>query len=174
VRGSEGGQAAAKVKLAQLEYVDITVKGFPQTVTALVDSGSQLNVIDASIIEPMGLVPIGTVLIRGIVGQPVRANLVKLQMQLQNESCIHDEFITVICAACENLNETLIVTLPVADQLNSIVQYCNDSVPYEIDGLVAVTTRSQLKTKCVASNSDVAQSVSTIDSSSVNKVNRLC
>jgi len=98
-------------------------------VLALIDRGSQLielNVIDASLIKPLGLTPVDNILIRGIVGHPVQAELVKIQIKLsasENESCVNDEFITIICAACDNLNESLIVTLPVADQLYSILQY---------------------------------------------------
>ena len=42
---SECIQAPAKLKLASLDYVDVTVKGIPSAVSALIDSGSQLSVI---------------------------------------------------------------------------------------------------------------------------------
>jgi hypothetical protein len=109
-----------KLKLAHLEYVDVTVNRIPQTMSALVDGGCQLNIINAAIIEPLTLISIGSISIRGIVGQPIQADLVKLRIQLdskQNESCVNDEFITVVCATYENLDESLIITLPVSDQL---------------------------------------------------------
>jgi len=93
------------------------VEGIPHSVSALIDGGSQLNVIDTSLVEPLGLTPVGNILIRGIVGQPVQAELVKLQVKLsasEKESCVNDEFMTIICAACDNLNESLFIKLPVA------------------------------------------------------------
>jgi len=68
------------------------------------DGGSQLNVTDASHVKPLSLTPVGNILIRGIVGQPVQAELVKLQIKLstsENESCVNNEFITIIRAACD-------------------------------------------------------------------------
>ena len=46
-----------------------------------------LNVIDASLVKPLGLTPISNILSRGIVGEPVKAQLVQLQIR----RIIHDE-----------------------------------------------------------------------------------
>jgi len=110
---SECTQSPAELKLARLHYVNVTVEGIPHSVSALIDGGSQLNVIDSSFIKPFGLNSVGN--IRGIVGQPVEAELVTLQIKLsvsKNVSCVNDDFITIICAASDNLNESLIIALP--------------------------------------------------------------
>jgi hypothetical protein len=60
-----------EIKLACLDYIDVKVKGIEHAVPALVDGGSQLNVIDAPRIKTLGLTPVGTILIRGIIGEPV-------------------------------------------------------------------------------------------------------
>jgi len=63
-----------------------------------------------------------------------------------------------------NINESLIITLPVADQLYSILQYefgnnvncesveCQFDTSNEADGVVAVITRSKSKAKHVGPN----------------------
>jgi len=94
-------QTPAKLKLVRLNYVNVTVEGIPHSVSALIDGGSQLNVIDASLIKPFGLTPAGNILIRGIVGQPVQAELVKLKIQLsasENEPRVNDEFFFLLLA----------------------------------------------------------------------------
>jgi Aspartyl protease len=158
------GHSQNEIKLARLDYIDVKVNGIEHAVPALVDGGSQLNVIDASLIKTLGLTPVGTILIRGIIGEPVRAELVKLHVRLAacgldagSHASVNEDYITVICAVCENLNDSLTITLPAADQLYSLMQsdYVNLSehgnefvnchtyeMPYEHDGFVAVTTRS--------------------------------
>ena len=151
--------SAQPLKLARLDYMDVQIKGVLHTVSALVDGGSQLNVIDSSIIHSLNLTPVGTISIRGIVGEPIQASLVQLQIKITNVNDeMNDDYISIMCAACDDLNESLIITLPVADQLYNAVQHSNvneyDSdfiiTPdaCEVDGCVAVVTRAQSKVKC--------------------------
>jgi hypothetical protein len=142
------------LNLAALDYMDVTVKGIELPVRALVDGGSQINVVNNSLIEPLNLQPVGNILIRGIVGQPVTAQLVQLQIGLSKHEFIvdnkHDvKYISILCAACDDLNENLIITLPVADQLKidragfNDVEIMDESVHYDSEAVAAVVTRSQ-------------------------------
>ena len=59
--------------------------------------------------------------------EPVQAQLVELQIKVANEngvSCVNDEdsIMTVICAACDNLNESWIITLLVAISCEGLLE----------------------------------------------------
>jgi len=135
-----------QITLARLDYISIDIDGVAGTVLAISDSGSQCNVIRSSLIEHIGLSPIGTICIRGIIGTPVVTPLILLNIKLHSQKCcVDDAYTSVVFAACEELNEDMILTIPVADQLYNAVQTvsvddCMSSVEHAI---VSVTTRAQ-------------------------------
>jgi hypothetical protein len=116
-------------------------------VRALVDGGSQLCVVNSKVIDALDLISIGNVLIKGITGDPITCNLYKLHIVLtardldvnSRKACVK-----IVCAACDDLNEQLILTLPVADQLcDQGLNICQNECDVGIT--VAVTTRARSK-----------------------------
>jgi len=72
----------------------------------------------------MDLNCVGNVFIKGITGSPINCSLYKLHIALTTrdaERC-NEEFVAIVCAACDDLNEQLILTLPVVDQLYASMQ----------------------------------------------------
>jgi transposase InsO family protein len=149
-------------------------------VKALIDGGSQINVVNSKTIESLGLVPVGAIQIRGIVGEPVLANLVKLQIRIAEDNAERhtslsnlssslrsgaDDYATIICAACDGLNEELIITLPVADQLDKLAApVCfdhNDDSAQSLNEPVAIDSLDNLSGSSVCEHSDAIVSVVT-------------
>ena len=109
------------VSLASLNYTAIDVDGIDDSNAALVDGGSQINCIDSRLVQHMQLSPFDSINIKGFVGSPIRASLVTLNIRLTNRDSSNDsdnEYMPVVFAACDLLNEGIILTLPIADQLS--------------------------------------------------------
>ena len=76
-------------------------------------------VINSSISRKLNLISVGKIFLKGVVGDPVRADLVKLGVRLTaggNESTIMRDasqcnFVTITCASLDS-NEQLILTTP--------------------------------------------------------------
>jgi len=105
---------------ASLQFVDVCIDE-PNvsigSIKALEDSGTELCVIKSTIVETANLTQVGSVRIRGIVGDPVDAKLVKLHISLAGSSM---QSIPIVCAVCPQLNENLILTVPVVKQLRNV------------------------------------------------------
>ena len=87
-------------------------------IKAIEDSGSEICVVKASVVESVSLPKMGRVKLRGIVGAPVEADLVKLHVSLVNDSTDScSASVPVICAVCSDLNENLILTPVLVKQL---------------------------------------------------------
>ena len=59
---------------------------------------------------------VGQIKLRGVVGSPVSADLVRLSVSLSDENCDND-CITILCAVCSEANDDLILTSKVVDSL---------------------------------------------------------
>lgn len=177
-----------EMQFTVLNYAYVDIKGPRLPVHALVDGGSQVCVVNHKIIESLDLICVGSVLIKGITGSPINCNLYKLHVVLtprDSDNCNSND-VTIVCAACHDLNEQLILTLPVVDQLyanrQSVVnghdEYddVNDSSCHDdsvgifnhdgVDATVAVTTRAQSKKANgdVIEDSSIASDVTNDDS----------
>ena len=112
---------------ARLHYIDVRVSGdndVSYQVRALCDSGAGISVIRPDLIKLMNAHRVGSVRLRGIVGPPVQADLVKLRIREKN---ISDNFVSVVCAVCEGVNDDLILTNDVVDHLTRFQGHCNGS-----------------------------------------------
>ena len=73
---------------AKLQYVDIKItdcdKSGMKVLSALNDSGAQISVIRSDVLGNLHVPYVGKVKLRGIVGSPVSADLVKLYVALSN------------------------------------------------------------------------------------------
>jgi hypothetical protein len=99
-------------ELSPLKYIDVTVDGC--NISALEDGGTEIAVIKASCLPDVHHDVIGTVKLRGIVGSPVLANVIKMPIRL---TCDEDCSLSVICAVCNEANEDLILPSNVIERL---------------------------------------------------------
>jgi hypothetical protein len=104
---------------ASLQFVDVCINepNINTVITALEDSGTELCVVKSAIVESVKLPHVGIVRLRGIIGDPVEANLVKLHISLASNSQLS---IPIVCAVCPDLNENMILTVPVVKQLKCL------------------------------------------------------
>jgi len=104
---------------AKLQYVDVKItdcdKLGMKVLSALNDSGAQISVIRSDVLGNLHVPYFGKVKLRGIVGSPVSADLVKLDVALSNNE--NDKYITVLCAVCFEANDDLVLASDVVDSL---------------------------------------------------------
>jgi hypothetical protein len=103
---------------AKLKYLDIVIPEMPgRVISSLSDSGAEICVIKSALLNGVDASPVGTVRIRGLIGQPVEAELVNLTVQLaDNKDCCA----TVLFAKCNEVNEDCILTADVANKLTDL------------------------------------------------------
>jgi len=99
------------LQFAMLNYIDVDVNGLQLPVNALIDGGSQVCVVNSKLIESRDLICVGNVLITGITGSPINYSLYTSHIALTTRDAdrCNDEFITIVCTACDDLNEQLVV-----------------------------------------------------------------
>ena len=116
-----------------LKYVDINIDELNAEylpLKCLDDSGSQLAVINSRYIDDLNLPQLGTVNLRGIVGESFPVPLVQLHISLADAhlgmpgrnppgSNCQLSSLPIICASCPNLNESFILPSSLIDQLIS-------------------------------------------------------
>jgi hypothetical protein len=64
---------------------------------------------------------IGEVSLKGIVGRPVCAKLVRLRVQLADDWLSADDYISLMFAVCSELNETCLLSIPAVNALNDVL-----------------------------------------------------
>ena len=85
--------------------------------SGLCDTGAEISVIRTSMLNDWELPVIGKIKLRGIVGSPVSADLVKSNVTLADSKQDGDEYVSIICAVCSEANGDLVLTGKVADNL---------------------------------------------------------
>jgi len=109
---------------SELKFVEINVDGLPGVVQGLNDSGAQLCVVRADVIQSLDLPKLGEVKLRGLTNQLIPADLVSLKMKMSQG----DAYCNVTCAVCENLNSDLILGSDVIDRLNAALHEQCESI----------------------------------------------
>jgi len=71
---------------SQLRYVGVSVEGLPNNVTALNDSGCQLCVIRADVVELLALPKLGHAKLKGLSLEVVPADLVRIKIKMHKET----------------------------------------------------------------------------------------
>ena len=105
----------------------ISKNSFPEinrdmvTVSCLEDSGTEIPVLKASVIEQFDVQVIGSVKIRGIVGQPVNCKLVRLYVCLLNDdNDVTDKqssVMPIVCAVTDEAHEQMILPRDVIERM---------------------------------------------------------
>ena len=89
---------------AKLQYVDVNVtecvKSDVKVVSALSDSAAQISVIRSDVLGNLDVPYIGKVKLHGVLGSPVSADLVKINVALSNTELDDVEYMSVLCAVC--------------------------------------------------------------------------
>jgi len=139
-----------RLQLAQLNYVEIKLP--LGTVSGLIDSGSELNVIRQDIIQGLDFDPIVEVEFRGIIGEPVRAPIIRIPVRLNDEVLDENDNVSVMFAVCANLNESCILSIPTLCTLTDILNNKSCLNSYNVcdnvandNSVSAVLTRSQAR-----------------------------
>jgi len=119
-------------QISDLCYTDVVIKndaletsGSDTVVRALVDSGSQICVINSNLVQHQNLESKGTMSLQPFCGNAVTADWVRLNIQAKSESGKPTKVRTIDCAMVPNLNENFIVT---ADVMSKLTQDINDAM----------------------------------------------
>lgn len=107
-------------EFASLQFVDIYIDELKLCVKALEDSGAEVCVIKSTFVDAIRPQEVGTIHIRGIVGKPVIARLIKLHISPVGRTDCEPDSIPITCAVCPDLNEDMILTIPVVKQLRCL------------------------------------------------------
>jgi hypothetical protein len=159
------------VKLAELHYVKVNLYGANYGWNALVDGGSEIDVVNrAKLIElsiPHEVV--GNVALRPMAGPSIPAQLVKLQVRISTESEYSNqaEFVSIVAAACNDLHDELILSEPTFQRLIDSCHrqvYLSDGEPGDSSSVdVSAVTRSMSSSKGVGSDTCRAGDSSLVD-----------
>ena len=106
-----------------------------RAVDALEDSGAELAVVSASVLQQLdGVVPMGRVLLSGISGTPVECPLVRLEVRMLQGNVgepIPVEVaprVVITCAVLDQSLDELVLPIAVIDHLRSVGSVCNECV----------------------------------------------
>ena len=69
------------IELSQLQYYNIQIQGIQMPLLALMDSGAQLSLISSNLIKDLDVPKLGTLSIKGVVGEPAVATVVSLNIK---------------------------------------------------------------------------------------------
>jgi len=100
---------------SQLRYVDVKIDGLPGVVHGLNDSGAQLCVVRAEVIQSLNLPKLGEAKLRGLACEVIPVDLVSLKIRMSQGNT----YCNVTCAVCEDLNNDLILGSDIVDKLNT-------------------------------------------------------
>ena len=115
--------------IAKLHYIDVGVSGHVDapyiSVSAMEDSGSQIAVAQRSLIEKLDDVSvIGSVKIRGVIGDAVSCELVRLHVCLlsagQSIAECAKRSVAITCAVSDDANESLLIPVDIVQRLAAI------------------------------------------------------
>jgi len=66
---------------SELQYASLTIEGHEGVVTALKDLGAEISLVKAELVQDKNLPPVGSVVITGILDEPIRAKLVMMNIK---------------------------------------------------------------------------------------------
>jgi len=114
------------VQLSELDYCDIQIQQLNESKKALKDTGAQISLIREDLIRNLDLPVLGTVSIRGVVGKPVEAKLIQLNLKPWpgNNAENIAPYISVTFAACDlSTDIDVILSGSVVNQLDDLCVY---------------------------------------------------
>ena len=106
-----------------LQYVDINIQGLQNSIAGTIDSGAQICLCNRSLINSLDLPIVGSVKIKGIIGNAIDADLICLHIRLSNAD--DAAFIPIYCAVSNDVNDTFLIT---ADAIRRLSQSSHESL----------------------------------------------
>jgi len=135
------------LQLSELQYCNVLMKteSGVKTVRCLKDSGAQISLIQTDLIKDVDAQVLGTVTIKGVIGQPAEAALVTPKIKPATSDDLENiaPYIELCFAACE-ITSDLEATLCAAD-LEKLV----DVSAYDVLKPTVVTVRCECEKMCV-------------------------
>ena len=128
--------------LSKLHYLPVSIRGINGIQQALNDSGSEINLIERTLIDHITQLPSqGRVKIKGIVGPAVETDIVLLDVSpvaLEADCRNIAPPLREIFAVCDDLNEQIILTADTVNRLSALRSYESVVVPENIASSVDV------------------------------------
>lgn len=162
--------------LSQLQYCNLSLQGIEHPVVALKDNGAEISLIKENLVSQLNLPKLGTIVVRGVVGDPVQASLVTLNVRPCPDEGWENiaPHIPIVFAACDlSTDVDIILSGDIVNQINELNAYnvlkCSVELPREQEVSVAVTTRSgkvydqSMQTSVVNDDKDKNNSAATDD-----------
>ncbi len=123
----DGGTDVYAEDFSKLRYVKVAVATEPNSsgflTAALYDSGAEVAVARSDLFKDVHTECLGSLKLRGIIGQPVSAKLVRLYVTLADVDNITDrKYVPIVCALSDQLNEEFILPADVVEQLMCVEQ----------------------------------------------------
>jgi len=96
-------------EMADLSYLNVSIDGIANPVKGLHDSGAQISVIHPDLIKDIlpHLPREGTVKLKGLIGDPIDADLIFLSIKLSDSN---DNGTSIVMAMSDKVNNGLILT----------------------------------------------------------------
>jgi len=93
----------APIELSQLQYCNIQIQGIQTPLLALMDSGAQLSLISSNLIKDLDVPKLGTLSIKGVVGEHAVATVVSLNSKPHLEGAYENiaPYICITFTACD-------------------------------------------------------------------------
>ena len=107
-----------------LQYIDVCMSDFSNECksSALVDTGAEISLVHSEIVKDLNVEKIGTVRLRGIIGDHVEADLVRVGIKLADGN-VNSEYIPIVIAVSPLLNDTVILNTEVVNKLLQSSQF---------------------------------------------------
>jgi len=137
--------------LSELQHCNIEIQWHSEPFKSLKDSGAQISLIKQELIQDLKNPCLGTILVKGVVGRPVEANLVTLQIRPSPDPPMVNiaPYIPIVFEACDlSVEEDVILSTSVIEQLHELSAYNVTKSPRAFNEPVlaeAVTTRSMAR-----------------------------
>lgn len=101
-----------------LQYIDVCLSDSISkcTVSALVDSGAEISLVNSAIVKDWNVDKVGSINLRGIVGNPIEADVIRVYIKLGYDDDI-SRYISVLMAVSPLVNDSLILNTEVINKL---------------------------------------------------------
>src|SRR5664279_5521331 len=175
---SHNYEECVSVKLAELHYLKVNLFGADYCWNALVDGGSEVDVVNRAKLKQLAIPHevVGEIALRPMAGPSIQAQLVKLQVRISPESeCSNQtEYVSIVAAACDDLHDELILSEPTIQLLiDSCHRHVNLSDGETDDSLVVdvrAVTRGMARSNVDGPDSRLGDDLTHIDVTSDNSV----
>jgi hypothetical protein len=149
--------------LSKLHYVPVMIHGINGIQHALNDSGSEINLIERTLINHMTQLPSeGRVKIKGIIGPAIETDIVLLDVSPVASEADYQNIappLREIFAVCNGLNEQIILTADTVNRLSVLKSYESVVVPENVTSSMDVVDADNNHNNEVVQTTDEMENV---------------